>query len=69
MVEKVYFDLPESVKPRPHVNSHWELVTVYGWGGEQIVYRCEFCGELAKADYAECPVCQRRMYDRREVSE
>ena len=69
MVEKVYFDSPEAVKPRPHVNSHWELLTVHGWGGEQIVYRCEFCGELAKADYAECPVCQRRMYDRREVSE
>ena len=66
MSEKVYFDPPESVAYRPHTNSSWEMVPVYGWGGEQIIFRCTHCGELAKADYAECPVCGRKMYGRVE---
>lgn len=49
-----------------HLNSAWEPVTLHSWSGEQVVFRCPHCGELSRADYPICPVCDAKMFRKME---
>ena len=52
----------KKVKRRFHPLSKWQRVTLHGWAENDTAYRCPYCGELAKFDYARCPVCDKRMF-------
>ena len=52
-------------KPREHDLSKWEQVKVYGINGYTVIFRCPFCGCLAKSDFAKCPKCGEWMYKKR----
>lgn len=67
--KKEYYDFPDGPKYRPHFNSAWEPVTLHSWAGEQVAFRCPFCGELSRADYPICPVCDAEMFHKMEEGE
>lgn len=62
MSRKEYFDNEEKVRRRQHFNSAWEQIPVHSWSGEQMIFRCPSCGAFSQADYAICPVCNRKMF-------